>query len=212
MHNAPGGKMIGIRPGCPDTSQVMLSFLSPPLGYERQSAVRQKEILSNTFAGVRWQVPRVLEEMWSARDFYFDLIAQVRMEHWTRGRVALLGDAGYSPSPVTGLGTSLALVGAYVLAGELARSPARNDLAFARYESVMREYVQQCQQLPPGGLEGMLPRNHRGIWIRNLSMRMMTRWPARTLVAGQFHRADAIALEDYAMPSRSIAQATAVAR
>ena len=140
---------------------------------------------------------RVLQELSSARDFYFDLIAQVRLHRFTSGRVALVGDAAYSPSPVTGLGTSLALVGAYVLAGELARSSGAYDVAFARYESVMRDYVRQCQELPPGGLEGMLPRTRRAIWMRNLSMRMMTRWPVRNLVAGLFQKADAIALEDY---------------
>jgi 2-polyprenyl-6-methoxyphenol hydroxylase-like FAD-dependent oxidoreductase len=197
IHNAPGGRAIGIRPGGPDTTQVMLSFLSPPLGYERQGAGRQQEMLTAAFAGVGWEVPRVLDEMSSASDFYFDLIAQVRMERWTRGRLAVLGDAGYSPSPVTGLGTSLALVGAYVLAGELARSNGAYEMAFGRYESVMRHYVKQCQELPPGGLEGMLPRTRHAIWMRNLSMRTMTRWPVRNLVAGLFRKADAIVLDDY---------------
>jgi 2-polyprenyl-6-methoxyphenol hydroxylase-like FAD-dependent oxidoreductase len=109
----------------------------------------------------------------------------------------VLGDAGYSPSPVTGLGTSLALVGAYVLAGELARSNGAYEMAFGRYESVMRHYVKQCQELPPGGLEGMLPRTRHAIWMRNLSMRTMTRWPVRNLVAGLFRKADAIVLDDY---------------
>jgi 2-polyprenyl-6-methoxyphenol hydroxylase-like FAD-dependent oxidoreductase len=197
MHNVAGGRLIGVRPGGPQAVQVMLSFLSPPRGYERQSASTQKELLREVFAGVGWLAPSILSELPSARDFYFDLIAQVRMERFTCGRVALVGDAGYSPSPVTGLGTSLALVGAYVLAGELARSCGAYDVAFARYESVMRPYVNQCQALPPGGLEGMLPRTRRAIWIRNLSMRMMTRWPVRNLVAGLFQKADAIALEDY---------------
>ncbi|MBV9133117.1 MAG: FAD-dependent monooxygenase [Chloroflexi bacterium] len=204
IHNAPGGRAIGLRPGGPDTTQVMLSFLSPPVGYERLSADRQKAILTETFAGVGWEMPRVLhvlEHMGSLPDFYFDLVAQVHMEHWARGRVALLGDAGYSPSPVTGLGTSLALVGAYVLAGELVRSGQMHDVAFARYESIMGDYVRQCQALPPGGLQGMLPRSARGIWLRNLSMRMMTRWPVRSLVAGVFHKADAIVLEDYFAPA-----------
>jgi hypothetical protein len=61
----------------------------------------------------------------------------------------------------------------------------------------MRDYVKQCQKLPPGGLEGMLPRTRRAIWMRNLSMRMMTRWPVRNLVAGLFQKADSILLEDY---------------
>ena len=197
MHNAPRGRLIGVRPGGPQSVQVMLSFLSPPGGYERQSASTQKGLLMEVFAGVGWLVPRVLEEMSYACDFYFDLIAQVCMERFTCGRVALVGDAAYSPSPVTGLGTSLALVGAYVLGGELARSSGAFDIAFAQYESIMREYVKQCQALPPGGLEGMLPRTRRAIWTRNLSMRMMTRWPVRNLVAGHFQKADAIVLKDY---------------
>jgi 2-polyprenyl-6-methoxyphenol hydroxylase-like FAD-dependent oxidoreductase len=197
MHNAPGGRLIGVRPGGPQAVQVMLSFLSPPRGYERQSASIQKDLLRAVFAGVGWLAPRVLQELSSARDFYFDLIAQVRIERFTCGRVALVGDAAYSPSPVTGLGTSLALVGGYVLAGELARSNGAYDVAFARYESVMRDYAKQCQQLPPGGLEGMLPRTRRAMWMRNLSMRMMTRWPVRNLVARLFQKADAIVLEDY---------------
>jgi len=201
MHNAPGGRLIGVRPGGPRAVQVMLSFLCPPRGYERQSASAQKKLLREVFAGVGWIAPCVLQEMSSAHDFYFDLIAQVRLHRFTSGRVALVGDAAYSPSPVTGLGTSLALVGAYVLAGELARSSGAYDVAFARYESVMRDYVKQCQELPPGGLEGMLPRTRRAIWMRNLSMRMMMRWPVRNLVARLFQKADAIALQDYATSS-----------
>ena len=197
IHNAPGGRAIGIRSGGPCATQVMLMFLSPSLGYERFEPARQKQILTRTFAGIGWEAPRVLDAMWDASDFYFDLVAQVRMERWTRGRVALLGDAACSPSPVTGLGTSLALVGAYVLAGELARSNGAHDAALPRYQSVMRDYVKQCQVLPPGGLEGILPRTSPAIWLRNMSMRIMTRWPVRGLVAGMFHRADAIVLDNY---------------
>jgi 2-polyprenyl-6-methoxyphenol hydroxylase-like FAD-dependent oxidoreductase len=203
IHNAAGGRAVGIRPGGPDCTKIMLSFLSPPLGYECQESACQKAILEKTFAGMGWEVPRVLHHMPSAADYYFDLIAQVHMEHWTRGRVALLGDAGYSPSPVTGLGTSLALVGAYVLAGELIQANGAHEAAFARYEAVMRGYVKQCQELPPGGLEGMLPRTNRAIWMRNMSMRMMTCWPVRNLAAGIFHKADDIALDDYNLQPRS---------
>jgi hypothetical protein len=61
----------------------------------------------------------------------------------------------------------------------------------------MRDYVKQCEELPPGGLEGILPRTREAMWIRNVSMRMMTHWPVPNLVAGMFHKADAIVLEDY---------------
>jgi 2-polyprenyl-6-methoxyphenol hydroxylase-like FAD-dependent oxidoreductase len=123
-------------------------------------------------------------------------VARVDCERWADGRVVLLGDAGYSPSPLTGLGTSLALVGAYVLAGELAAAGGNHATAFAAYEREMRDYVAQCQKLPPGGIKGMLPRGAAGIRLRDLSMRMMTRWPMRQMLAKQFQKSDGIVLKD----------------
>jgi 2-polyprenyl-6-methoxyphenol hydroxylase-like FAD-dependent oxidoreductase len=82
-----------------------------------------------------------------AQDFWLGVIAQVRMPHWTKGRVALVGDAGYSPSPASGQGTSLAMVGGYVLAQELGRSPGDHAAAFARYEARMRPFVERNQAL-----------------------------------------------------------------
>lgn len=94
-----------------------------------------------------WIVPQLLDAMDEAPDFYLGPMAQVRMSHWTKGRVALVGDAGYCPSPYTGQGTSLALVGAYVLAWELAQSPGDHAAAFGRYEDKMRPYVEKNQAL-----------------------------------------------------------------
>lgn len=81
-------------------------------------------------------------------------MAQIRVDHWSRGRVVLLGDAGYCPSPLSGQGTSLALVGAHVLAEELARPGADHRAAFARYEERLRPYAEINQALVtenPGG-------------------------------------------------------------
>lgn len=90
-----------------------------------------------------WHVPELLEAMAGARDFYLGSFAQVKMPHWTKGRAALVGDAAYCPSPYTGQGTSLAIVGAYVLAYELAQSPQDHAAAFARYEAKMRPFVDE---------------------------------------------------------------------
>ena len=90
-----------------------------------------------------WKVPELLAVMESAPDFYLGAIAQVKMPGWTKGRIALCGDAGYCPSPFTGQGTSLALVGAYVLASELARMSSDYAAAFARYEQRIRPFVEQ---------------------------------------------------------------------
>jgi 2-polyprenyl-6-methoxyphenol hydroxylase-like FAD-dependent oxidoreductase len=95
------------------------------------------------------------------------------------------------------MGTSLALVAAYVLAGELAAARGDHRVAFSRYESELRDYVKQCQTLPPGGVGGYLPQTRFAIWMRNQSMRMTTRWPMRALIAKEMRKADAITLKDY---------------
>src|SRR5262249_26210204 len=108
------------------------------------------------------------------------------------------GDAGYCPSPLTGMGTSLALVGAYILVGELVAAAGDHGIAFRRYQQRIRAYVAQARQLPLGGVRGFTPTSALMIYMRAASMRWMTRWPLRTLVAGQFTKADAIELPSYA--------------
>jgi 2-polyprenyl-6-methoxyphenol hydroxylase-like FAD-dependent oxidoreductase len=100
-----------------------------------------------------WEVPQLLAAMESAPDFYLGPIAQIRAPTWSNGRVALVGDAAYCPSPFTGQGTSLALVGAYVLASELSQSPDDHAAAFARYEAKMRPFVEKNQALAEFGLD-----------------------------------------------------------
>jgi 2-polyprenyl-6-methoxyphenol hydroxylase-like FAD-dependent oxidoreductase len=198
LHNAPGGRVAAIRPERGGTAKAMLSFASPPLGHDRRDIPQQHKLLADAFAGVGWRVPALLEAMWDAPDFYFDSICQVHVERWWRGRAALLGDAGYCGSPLTGLGTSMSLVGAYVLAGELASTPDDHQAAFARYQDQLRAYVAACQKLPPGGVKGFAPQSQAMIWLRNLSMKLMTAWPMRTVLAKQFHKADGITLKEYA--------------
>lgn len=89
------------------------------------------------YAGIGWEVPRLLELMPQASDWYFDIAAQVDMTVWARGRVVLVGDAAYCASPMSGQGSSLALIGAYVLAGELAAAGGDHEAAFAEYDRVM---------------------------------------------------------------------------
>jgi 2-polyprenyl-6-methoxyphenol hydroxylase-like FAD-dependent oxidoreductase len=88
-------------------------------------------------------------------------------------------------------------VGAYVLAAELARSGGDHRAAFAAYEDVMRPYIAQAQELPPGGVNGFVPSSRLSIALRVHAIRWMTRWPLRNLMAAQFGKADAITLPDY---------------
>lgn len=198
MHNAPGGLVASARPGrLPGEIKAGLSFRSTPIAYDRRDVAAQQELVAQRFAGVGWETPRLLRAMRTAPDFFFDSMGQVRLDSWSRGRVALLGDAGYCATPLAGLGTSLGLVGAYVLAGELATAEGDHRIAFRRYDEVMRPYVSQAQQLPPGGASGFAPSGRLGIRLRDLSMRQMTRWPMRNLLAAQFAKAGNIALPEY---------------
>jgi 2-polyprenyl-6-methoxyphenol hydroxylase-like FAD-dependent oxidoreductase len=203
MYNEPGGKGVAIRPENGGTAKAMLSFRSPPLDYDRRDVAAQRRILAERFAGVGWITPSLLAAMDTAPDFYFDSFCQVHVERWWRGRVALVGDAGYCASPLSGLGTSLSLVGAYVLAGELAATPDHED-AFRRYQEVLGEYVKQCQELPPGGIKGFAPDGRLMISMRNLSMRMMNRWPMRAMIAKQFQKADNVALPNYPISAENV--------
>jgi 2-polyprenyl-6-methoxyphenol hydroxylase-like FAD-dependent oxidoreductase len=197
MHNLPGGRVASVRPGrLPGELKAGLSFRASSLGYDRADVAAQKELVAERFARAGWEVPRLVAAMREADDFGFDSTAQVHLPAWSRGRVVLLGDAAWCPTALTGLGTSLALVGAYVLAGELA---ATDDLAVAlrRYEEVLRPYVTTAQKLPPGGIGAFAPIRALEIRLRMASMRMMTRRPISTLIARQFGKAGDIALPDY---------------
>ncbi|MFI5699888.1 FAD-dependent monooxygenase [Streptomyces xanthochromogenes] len=128
-------------------ARAMLLFDSPELDYDHRDLDQQKSILAERFAGVGWETPRLLESMRDAPDFYFDSMSQVHLDHWSNGRVGLVGDAGYCASPRSGQGTSIAMVGAYVLAGELANHPHDHRAAFTRYQDLMRDYVRNNQRL-----------------------------------------------------------------
>ncbi|MBB5075240.1 FAD-dependent monooxygenase [Nonomuraea endophytica] len=121
---------------------VNLGFESEPIAYDHRDTEQQKRLLAAACADLRWVTPKLLEAMWAAGDFYFDVMAQIHLPEWHRGRVALVGDAAFCASPKSGQGTSLAMVGAYVLAEEMAAGGG-----FGRYQERMREYVELNQAL-----------------------------------------------------------------
>ncbi|MFF8288375.1 FAD-dependent monooxygenase [Streptomyces sp. NPDC016309] len=130
--------------------RIAFGFESPPLPRDTDLA----SLVTDRLAAVRWEGDRLAKAAREAPDFYCDAMAQIHMDRWSRGRTVLLGDAGYCPSPLSGQGTSLALVGAHVLADELARSAGDHRAAFAAYESRMRPFVTVNQALAtenPGG-------------------------------------------------------------
>jgi hypothetical protein len=128
-------------------AKACFGFAVPSVRIDLHDRAQQQRVLTDVYKDIGWQVPRLLEMMRGAADYYFDAAAQVQMPHWSQGRVVLAGDAGYCASPMSGQGTSLAMIGAYVLAGELAAASGAYQTAFARYEREMRPFVTLNQAL-----------------------------------------------------------------
>lgn len=138
--HAPGSLAVHVRPDNLGTSRAIMTFISDVRGLEDLDRADQVAILRRTFADVGGLAPRVLAELDDA-PLYFDALGQVSSSQWTRGRVALLGDAAYTNATFGGGGTSLGLIGAYVLAGELSRGDD-DRAALVRYERLMRPHVE----------------------------------------------------------------------
>ncbi len=164
-------------------ARAIFFFASGPLDYDHRDRDQQQELLAAAFAGTGWEVPRLLAAMPEAPDFYFDSVSQVRMNSWSAGRVTLgSSDAGYCPSPLSGQGSSVALVGAYVLASELHAADGDHRAAFARYQQRMAGFVELNQQLATGNAKRFTPGSRRQIWLQNQGIRALPYMPGKNWV------------------------------
>jgi 2-polyprenyl-6-methoxyphenol hydroxylase-like FAD-dependent oxidoreductase len=173
-----------------------------PISYDYHDTGPQQKIVASAFDGVGWQVPRLLEQMPEAADFYFDSVSQVHLDRWSAGRIALIGDAGYAAGP-GGNGTGTAVIAAYVLAGELAAAGGDHHVAFARYEQLLRPYVARGQKQARGGAAFLAPATAKKISQRDRFFRMLRYLPAKGFIRYLSTRtAAAIKLPDYPSPAR----------
>jgi len=155
------GRSAGLRP-IQDATRAIAMFCFPTgeAKPDHRDIEAQKRFVRERMDGFGWMTQPILDHLDDTADFYLDEVAQVVMEHWSNRRVGLLGDAAFSASPLSGGGTGLALVGAYLLAGELVTSNWDPELAFARYEQQMRSYVganQEIGRLHVASIEGSHP-------------------------------------------------------
>ncbi|MEV0789962.1 FAD-dependent monooxygenase [Kribbella sp. NPDC050459] len=166
MYNVPGKlASVGADRRDPALAQTLFVFKSPRLQYNRRDLDEQKAILQEQFGGLGWHVPELLEALPAATELYFDSISRVRVERWSTERIVLLGDAGYGAT-FGALGTGTAVVGAYVLAGELAQARGDFRTAFARYEATLRKAVSTTQDGSRAG-SFLAPATRFGIAARN---------------------------------------------
>ncbi|WP_017611333.1 FAD-dependent monooxygenase [Nocardiopsis xinjiangensis] len=172
LYNTPGlGCGLIHSPRFEGAKAVFLAHETEPGGLDRAPEEDQKDYLRKRFTGAGWESDRLLEELAQAPDFYFDSVTQIHMDRWHRGRIALLGDAGYCPSPMSGQGTTLAMVGAHVLAEELGRHTTPEP-ALEAYEARMRPYVRANQGIADTGLGFLAPRTRLGLATRNAILRL----------------------------------------
>jgi 2-polyprenyl-6-methoxyphenol hydroxylase-like FAD-dependent oxidoreductase len=142
-------------------ARAMLGFMETDLRIDYRDTEAQFAELERRMAGDGWVRPQLLEYMRGAPDFYFDEMSQIKMDRWSRGRVALVGDAGYCCSPLSGQGTSVALLGAYILAGELKAASQDGtvdyEAGFANYHREFSDYVKRNQWLVVDNIPGGAP-------------------------------------------------------
>ncbi|MFC4585495.1 FAD-dependent monooxygenase [Sphaerisporangium corydalis] len=145
MYNEPG-RLVAV--GGPKASAFFV-FASERLDYDREDTAEQKRILAGAYQGAGWKVPGLIARLPDADEFYLDSLSKVEMDRFTKGRVALLGDAAYG-NTLSGFGSGLAVVGAYVLAGELAMAGGDHRVAFGRYEDAFRRYAGVARRATAG--------------------------------------------------------------
>lgn len=165
---------------------------------ERTDAgVQPKDELRTQFGDAGWECPQMLDALDEADDLYFDVVSQIKMDHWSRGRVGLIGDAAGCISLLGGEGTGLAMTEAYVLAGELDRARGDHREAFEAYEALMHPFVASKQAGAARFVGFFATRTKFGLWLRNIVMRAMNVGPVLRLVAGDIR--DDLELPQYAI-------------
>ncbi|WP_086841918.1 FAD-dependent monooxygenase [Amycolatopsis kentuckyensis] len=184
---------------------VFLFRRDEQLVYHHRDVPRQKQLLRAAFAGMHPQVDGWLAELDGPGPFYFDSISQLQLDTWSRGRVTLVGDAGYCPGPAVGGSTSLAVLGAYVLAGELAAARGDHERAFAAYEREMGELVRQSRAFAIGASRRLIPASRAGVWALARGGQLVSALPAgltraiAKLNTGGVRMHDSMRVKDYAV-------------
>ncbi|MEV0804171.1 FAD-dependent monooxygenase [Kribbella sp. NPDC050281] len=174
------GRTVGMY-GAPHLGDARALFLfrsEGELEYHHRDVRRQKDLLRGAFEGMHPEVDRWLDELDRTPAFYFDSITQLRMDTWSRGRVTLVGDAGYCPGPAVGGSTTLAVVGAYVFAGELARAGGDHERAFPAYERAMAEHVRASRAVGLSAAKTLIPTSRLGVSGLAQGSRLISALPA----------------------------------
>jgi len=195
VHSAPG-RQVG-RLALHDGQTLFLFIFASGSEPEAHRVAAQKAMLRKAFQGDGWELPRILTALDTCDDLYFDRVSQIRMAAWSRGRIALVGDAAFCVSLLAGQGSALAMTAAYVLPGELATLQHQPQEAFRRYEERLRPFIDRKQRAAERFASAFVPRTQLGIFFRNQVMKSF-RIPAVARIAiGRDIRDDQFELPRY---------------
>jgi len=159
----------------------------------------QKAMLRESFGEGTWERTRILAELDRTQDLYFDRVSQIRTNSWSRGRVALAGDAAFCVSLMAGQGSALAMTAAYVLAGELAKASGQHEVAFGKYEELLRAYIEMKQRGAERFAAAFAPKTRWGLFLRNQVIKAFA-IPGLARLAFGRDLIDTLQLPDYRWP------------
>ncbi|SES46389.1 FAD-dependent monooxygenase [Rhizobium sp. NFR03] len=201
-YNAPGGRSISLRPDTHGTTRANFAIQEVANGEQKWDQARQKAYMRNRFLDAGWQADRIIAGMEETEDFYFDVLRQVRMKSWSKGRVVLTGDAAWCATPLAGIGATLSLTGACVLAGELELNRDTAE-ALSSYEQALRPMIEDGQGVPKIGTRLMHPRSRLGIHLLHSTLNVASKPTIRDFFASKFlsNQPKSPDLASYPMPA-----------
>jgi 2-polyprenyl-6-methoxyphenol hydroxylase-like FAD-dependent oxidoreductase len=166
------GQQIG-RFAMRDDRTMFLFIFTDPTPEVPTDGAGQRALLRERFAASGWECPAILEALDGAHGVYVDRVSQIHLDRWSKGRVALVGDAAFCVSLLGGQGSALAMVAAYVLAGELKAAEGRHEIAFARYEERLHAMIARKQKAALRFAPFFAPGSRAGMFMRNQMMKLM---------------------------------------
>ena len=198
MYGQPG-RMLG-RFALRDVTTLFLFVFATENGSLPETLDQQKVFLRERYAAGKWECRPILEALDRTEELYLDRVSQIRMPAWSRGRVALVGDAAFCVSLLAGQGSALAMISAYVLAGELARAPSAHEEAFRKYETLLRSFIEAKQRAAASFAGAFAPQTAFGLRMRDLVIKAFAIPGVARLALGR-GIADALRLPEYRWPS-----------
>ena len=174
-HSAIGGRFVSVGPDPAGVNRVALMGIHPresrDTTLEFREASKQgddalKQFLANHYRGVGWRTDEIIQDMMKSKDLYASEVVQVKLPSLYKNRFTLVGDAGYAPG-FTGAGTTLALAGAYLLAGEVGKHKGDLAVGLRGYEERMKPLIRDMHKVPPFVPTAMAPQTAWGLWLRN---------------------------------------------